>query len=208
LEQKLKDAQTSGASEVASEYQDALRLLEEIHTRKLATIRDEAETARKAAEEAHTAELKRIEEEKKAREEALKSGSATGPAALAFARGGQIPGPDSPVDNIWVKARTGEWFIRNEAARFWGPGFMAGINDPLSDIGQRIQERMSGIVQMIPPQILQPKISFASGGPVMADDRPVKSGHTFVINTTEPVDERFVRRHIIPVLERYERRKR
>jgi hypothetical protein len=209
LEAKLKEAQAAGNTEIFSGYQTALALLEEIHTRKLASIREEAEAARKAAEEAHTAELQRIEEEKKAREEALKSGSAfDSPAALGMATGGRIPGIDSPVDNIWVKARTGEWFIRNEAAHYWGDAFMSDVNNPMSDIGQRIQDRMAGIVQMIPPHIYQPKILFSGGGPVMAGARPEKSGHTFVINTTEPVDERFVRRHIIPVLERYERRKR
>jgi hypothetical protein len=72
--------------EIYSEYQTALDLLEEIHTRKLATIREEAEAARKSAEEAHPAELQRIEEEKKAREEALTSGLATVSSADSSAK--------------------------------------------------------------------------------------------------------------------------
>ena len=209
LEAKMKEADAAGNTEIFSEYRTALDLLEEIHERKLATIREEAVAAAKAAEEAHTAELQRIEEEKKAREEALNSGTATNPSsALGFASGGRIPGPDSRYDNIWVKARTGEWFIRNEAARFWGDSFMAGVNDPMSDIGRRIQDHMAGIIHTVTAPVFAPKVTFATGGPVLSDDRPQKSGHTFVISTTEPVDERFVRRHIIPVLERYERRKR
>lgn len=209
LEAKMKEADAAGNTEIFSEYRTALDLLEEIHERKLATIREEAVAAAKAAEEAHTAELQRIEEEKKAREEALKSGTATNPStALGFATDGRLPGPDSRYDNIWVKARTGEWFIRNEAARFWGDSFMAGVNDPMSDIGRRIQDHMAGIIHTVTAPVFAPKVTFTTGGPVLSDDRPQKSGHTFVINTTEPVDERFVRRHIIPVLERYERRKR
>lgn len=209
LEAKLKEADAAGNTEIFSEYRTALDLLEEIHERKLATIREEAEAAAKAAEEAHAAELQRIEEEKKAREEALKSGTATNPStALGFATGGRLPGPDSRYDNIWVKARTGEWFIRNEAARFWGDSFMAGVNDPMSDIGRRIQDHMAGIIHTVTAPVFAPKVTFATGGPVLSDDRPQNSGHTFVINTTEPVDEKFIRRHVIPVLDRYERRKR
>jgi hypothetical protein len=97
-----------------------------------------------------------------------------------------------------------EFTLDIRAARFWGPGFMVGINDPLSDIGQRIQDRMSGIVQLIPPQILQPKISFATGGQVTTSERPV-TNISVTINTKEQVDTRFVRRNIIPEIERYER---
>lgn len=208
LEQKLKDAQAAGNLAIAQEYQEALQLLEEIHQRKLDTIREEAEAARIAAEKQHTEELQRIEDEKKAREKALKSGDATNPQALGFALGGRIPGPDSPVDNIWVKARTGEWFVRNEAAHYWGDAFMSGINDPMSDIGRRIQERMSGVVHAFTAPVFAPKLSFDTGGPVMASERAGKGGHTFNIYTTEPVDDRLVRRKIIPEIERYEKRKR
>lgn len=207
LEQKLKDAQAAGNLAIAQEYQEALQLLEEIHQRKLTAIRDEAEAARIVAEKQHTEELQRIEEEKKAREASLKSGAATNPAAMGFAFGGRIPGPDSPVDNIWVKARTGEWFIRNESASYWGDAFMAGVNNPMSSAGQAIRERLAGIVHTITAPIMTPKVSFAAGGPVMAAERPGKSGHTFNIYTTGPVDERLVRRKIIPEIERYERRK-
>ncbi|MDD3293087.1 MAG: tape measure protein [Geobacteraceae bacterium] len=208
LEKKLKEARAAGADKVAAEYADALNLLNEIHKRKLETIREEAYAKKKAQEEEHEQELKRIEEEKKARDAALRSNSATNAPTLAMATGGRIPGPDSRYDNIWVKARTGEWFIRNEAAHFWGDAFMAGINNPMSDIGRRIQDHMNGIIHTATAPIFAPKLTFATGGPVITSNERPAAGHTIIINTTEPVDSRLVRRKIIPEIERMERRKR
>lgn len=207
LERKLKEARAAGADNVAAEYAESLNLLEEIHKRKLETIREEALAKKKAQEEEHEQELKRIEEEKKAREAALISGTATNAPTLAMATGGRIPGPDSRYDNIWVKARTGEWFIRNEAAHFWGDAFMSGINNPMSDIGRRIQDHMGAVIHTATAPVFAPKISFAAGGPVISDQRPT-AGHTIIINTTEPVDARLIRKKILPELERIERRKR
>lgn len=60
---------------------------------------------------------------------------------VGMSRGGKLPG-DSLIDSIPVLARPGEWFIRNESAKFWGDGFMAAINAPLSAAGQRLQAAM------------------------------------------------------------------
>jgi hypothetical protein len=207
LQKKLEDAKLAGNLQIGQEYQNALALLDEIHLRKLATIREEAEAARQADEERHIQELKRIEDEKKARESALKSGSAFNlPSAIAMATGGRLPGPDSPVDNIWVKARTGEWFVRNESARYWGDAFMYGVNDPMSAMGRAIRDRMAGVFHTITAPILTPKVSFESGGPVSELPRGGNS-YTFNLYTTNPVDKRLVRREIIPEIERRERKK-
>lgn len=128
---------------------------------------------------------------------------------MGFTSGGRIPGPDGPVDNIWVKARTGEWCVRNEAAHFWGDAFMSGINDPRSDIGLRIQERMAGVVTTVTAPVLTPKLSFSDGGAVMAPESSRRGERKYEVKiyTTEPVDERLIRRRVIPEIERYEKRK-
>jgi len=67
---------------------------------------------------------------------------------------------------------------------------------------------MAGIIHTVTAPVFAPKLTFATGGPVMTDDRSAKSGHTINIYTTEQVDTRLIRRKIIPEIERYERRKR
>jgi hypothetical protein len=75
---------------------------------------------------------------------------------VGMSRGGKLPG-DSLIDSIPVLARPGEWFIRNESAKFWGDGFMAAINAPLSAAGQKLQAAM-GMQR------------FATGGQVQPSD--------------------------------------
>jgi len=196
---KLADAQAAGNLAIVQEYNEALRLLEEIHQRKLANIKAEAEAARKAREESA-------------------SGSASLGTIPGFAGGGRFPGPDSPVDNLIVAVRSGEWGIRNEAVKFWesnvGRGFMAGINDPLSAAGRQIWERLkaraSGWKDYL--YIPTPRVSFATGGSFadaasLQGGRGASGGHTFNFYNTGPVDKKFVRREVIPELERHERLK-
>jgi tape measure domain-containing protein len=218
LEQKLKEAQDAGNLAITQEYREALSLLDEVHRRKVENIRTEAETARVADEQRHTEELQRIAEEKEAREEALKAG--VPPSSIpGFAGGGRIPGMDSPVDNVLIKARTGEWVVRNEAVNFWegklGRGFMAAINAPWSTAGQQIRERLSEIGGSWRNAIVlpTPKVAFATGGLVMPSPSTDDSSrtrasvtHNWYITTPE-FDERTVRRKIVPVLERIERLK-
>ena len=83
--------------------------------------------------------------------------------------GGRLPGGDSPFDSIPVLARPGEWFIRNESARYWGDGFMAAVNEPFSALGRAIRERLQGLSAggMVPlAAAALPR--FAMGGPVSA----------------------------------------
>lgn len=80
---------------------------------------------------------------------------------VGMSRGGKLPG-DSLIDSIPVLARPGEWFIRNESAKFWGDGFMAAINAPFSAAGQKLRSMFAEM----------PK--FATGGQVAA---PVDMGN-------------------------------
>lgn len=83
-------------------------------------------------------------------------------------RGGKLPG-DSKIDSVPVVARPGEWFIRNEASKFWnkqfGSGFMWGINDPWSNFGKRIQSSLSGAV---------PKFKFGGSIPNFSPNIPIR----------------------------------
>jgi tape measure domain-containing protein len=218
LERKLKDAELAGNTQIAQEYREALSLLDEVHRRKLENIRTEAEEARIADEQRHTEELERIAEEKKAREDALKAG--VPPSAIpGFATGGRIPGVDSPVDNVLIKARTGEWVVRNEAVNFWesqvGRGFMSAINTPWSAAGQQIRARLSELRGNWREAIVlpTPKVAFATGGmvlPAPSSGETTRNERPMVNNwyiTTQEFDERTIRRKVIPTLERIEKRK-
>lgn len=218
LDRKLKEAEKAGNTEIANEYKEALSLLNEVHKRKLENIRTEAEEARKADEERHTEELERIAEEKKAREDALNAG--VSPSSIpGFAGGGKIPGMDSPVDNVLIKARTGEWVVRNEAVNFWesriGRGFMSAINTPWSNAGKQIWEQLSGMRGSWRDAIVlpAPKLAYATGGmvvPPSSSEERSREKRTVVHNwyiTTQDFDEQTVRKKVIPVLERIERLK-
>jgi len=74
---------------------------------------------------------------------------------VGMSRGGKLPG-ESLIDSIPVLARPGEWFIRNESARFWGDAFMNAINTPFSTAGQKLQAMMTGVKH------------FSTGGQVQA----------------------------------------
>ena len=95
---------------------------------------------------------------------------ATGGRVLGMARGGRFPG-DSKQDSLWVRARPGEGFVRNEALSVWdsllGPGFFEGINAPWSKAGQRIKAAMSGNISGFSiPVPGAPRMADASGGRV------------------------------------------
>jgi tape measure domain-containing protein len=188
---KLADAQTAGNTAIIQEYREALDLLEEIHKRKMANIKEETEAARKAAAES--------------------SATSTG-TIPGFAGGGRFPGPDSPVDNLIVKVRSGEWGIKNEAVRFWesniGRGFMAGINDPLSAAGRQIWERLKARASAWKDYIYipTPRVNFATGG-AFSDAAPFQGqdqgGVTQIVNIyPQRLDEATVRREVLPVLEK------
>ena len=68
---------------------------------------------------------------------------ATGGEVIHMATGGRLPGADSQEDLLTVKARKGEWFIRNESARHWtdsiGSWFMNAVNAPSSLSGKHLE---------------------------------------------------------------------
>jgi tape measure domain-containing protein len=194
---KLADAQQAGNTAITQEYQEALKLLEEIHKKKMANIKEEAEAAKKAA---------------------LESSTSSPTAIPGFAGGGRFPGPDSPVDNLIVKVRSGEWGIRNEAVRFWegniGRGFMAGINDPLSAAGRQIWERLRAKATAWKDYLYipTPRVNFATGGAFsdaaefqgQATDGRV----TQIINIyPQRLDEATFRREVLPHMEKVTRLK-
>jgi tape measure domain-containing protein len=188
---KLADAQQAGNTAITQEYQEALKLLEEIHKKKMANIKEETEAAKKAA---------------------LESSSSSPTVIPGFAGGGRYPGPDSPVDNLIVKVRSGEWGIKNEAVRFWetnvGRGFMVGINDPLSAAGRQIWERLQAKASAWKEHfyIPTPRVNFAAGG-AFSDAAPLQgaspAGLSMTVNIyPQRMDEATVRREVLPVLEK------
>lgn len=64
LEQRLKEAQESGAQAAARDAQEALKVAEELHRRKMQQIRDEEAARRKAAQEEQIREAARAEAER------------------------------------------------------------------------------------------------------------------------------------------------
>lgn len=67
------------------------------------------------------------------------SGKSQGGRVRGMASGGRLAGRSSTRDTELIKARKGEWFIRNEAAEYWDsirPGLMEGINKPFSAMGR------------------------------------------------------------------------
>ena len=159
----------------------------------------------------------------------------TGPyKSIMMAAGGKLPG-DSKVDSVPVLARPGEWFIRNESADHWsskfGDGFMNGINKPLSVAGRTISSALSkasNLSSIAVPQLSPaPQFAFAGGGSV-----PSTSGSTdgltskldklidilnrnsngdsitnnISVSATELTEEG-IRRVVIPVMERIQKRK-
>lgn len=196
---RLADAQEAGNTAIVNEYQEALRLLDELHKRKMANIKEEAEAARKEREKAAAA-----------------SSSSSSALAPGFAGGGRFPGPDSPVDNLLVRVRSGEWAVNNEAVHFWerniGRGFMAGINAPLSAAGRQIWERLKARAGAWKDYIYvpTPRMNFAAGG-AFSDAAPLQgaaAGVTQVVNIyPQRLDEATVRREVLPVLEKVTRLK-
>ena len=73
----------------------------------------------------------------------LKQANAEGGPVYKMASGGRLPGQSGPNDTLDVKARPGEWFIRNEAVAEWqrriGNWFMPGVNRPNSTPGKYLQ---------------------------------------------------------------------
>jgi len=65
-----------------------------------------------------------------------------------YATGGQISGIDRGYDSKNIKARPGEWVIKNKAVDHWkekfGSGFMNGINNPTSAMGAHINQTLTG----------------------------------------------------------------
>ncbi|RII29125.1 MAG: hypothetical protein CXR31_04480 [Geobacter sp.] len=99
-------------------------------------------------------------------------GGGSSPSYTGMATGGKLPGGDSAFDSIPVMARPGEWFIRNEAAHFWGDELMSVFNNPFGGAGKDVMARLGGFVRST-PQLPVAKMAFAGGGPVTA---PVDMG--------------------------------
>ncbi len=156
----------------------------------------EEEMARE--KERHELVMKHIEAENGARDKygvgTPPQQFSTGGPVLKFARGGKLPG-ESTQDSLWVKARPGEWFIRNEAARHWtqqfGGGFMAAINNPWSAAGEAIRNSVRGLKSRVSATLPAPKQAFATGGMVQAFSnggavQPPGSGKTTRIEFVAP----------------------
>ncbi|MBJ6798627.1 tape measure protein [Geomonas propionica] len=93
---------------------------------------------------------------------------------VGFNRGGRFPG-NSLYDTLQVWARPGEWFVQNEAADFWGDSFMAAVNEPWTQAGQEIQQRLAGFNAPVMPDIPMPGVAFSTGGRVSVPEPAEKS---------------------------------
>ena len=164
-----------------------------------------------------------------------KEASSKGPyKSIMMATGGKLPG-ESKIDSVPVLARPGEWFIRNESADHWsskfGDGFMNGINKPLSAAGRTISSAVSKASNLssiaIPQMAPVPQMAFAGGGAVpfvggTSDGLSSKLDKLIdILNRNENGDnitnnisvsateltEEGIRRVVIPVMERIQKRK-
>ena len=101
------------------------------------------------------------------------SGKSQGGRVRGYASGGRFPGVSSTRDTELVKARKGEWFIRNESADYWdslAPGFMNGINKPFSSVGRMIADTIKNqnITTRNKLSTNSRNLTTASGGDIMS----------------------------------------
>jgi tape measure domain-containing protein len=182
LKKQLAEARALQDTESERQLNQALANAEKIHKVKLANLKTEQSTTTSS------------------------SSDATG--GMKFNRGGRLPG-NSPFDSLQVWARPGEWFINNEAANEWGDTFMAGVNNPLSEVGRRIKARMAGLPNRFDMSALpMPKLRFAAGGQVVGQGTASGSPITQINHiTVQELNEATIRRTVLPVLEKVTRLK-
>lgn len=159
-----KDAQEGAETEaerIKRELDEAVELREAIIEVKLEGLTAVEDALDKLEADIRTVKVK------------VETTKADGGPVHTFARGGRLPG-ESKKDSIPVRARPGEWFIRNEAAHFWekvgGSNFMHGINDPLSKAGEKIRGALQGIQNFNLGGMVQSMLpGFAEGGTMAFD---------------------------------------
>ena len=149
LNAKLKQAVALNDAESQRQLQQAIENANKLHDIKMKNIAAEAAAAA-AADSAKSSTKKQ-----------------------GYARGGRFPGYGL-FDTLQVWARPGEWFVQNEAADFWGDGFMSAINEPWTVAGQAIQKRLAGFSAPVAPEISRPQVAFATGGKVTSSDSTEK----------------------------------
>jgi len=205
------------------QFEEALAREEEIHQKRLEDIAIENE-----------ARMQKLQSTDAPADPSLAPEGLKMTSNIHMSSGGKLPG-DSKIDSIPVLARPGEWFIRNESADHWtsrfGAGFMNGINKPLSSAGKTISSALSKVGNASFPApnmfVPAPKLSFAGGGAVpsvggVSDslssklDRLIdvlnrnENGDTITNNisvSATELTEDGIRRVVIPVMERIQKRK-
>lgn len=124
------------------------------------------------------------------------------PKIPGMASGGRVGGTGTGDNQLrWLDPR--EWVINPGAVSHWGTAVMAAMNNPFSNAGRMLADRINGI--SIPQMTINaPRLAMAAGGQV-GTLQPHSAGATInlTINTTQPVDDTFIRRKIIPELNRY-----
>ena len=110
-------------------------------------------------------------------------------APIKRAIGGWIPGVGNS-DSVHAMLTPGEFVIRKSAASFFGNDFLHAINN----------------MRLPDMSIKAPVLHFATGGPV-PQVQTAGASINLTINTSQPVDDVFIRRKIIPELERMARLK-
>jgi tape measure domain-containing protein len=153
----------------------------------------------------HELKMAQIAEQNAAQNASAAGSTPSGNPGAGFARGGPVGGRGlGDIVKAWLDPR--EWVIQPGATKFWGDGILQAFNEPWSQAGQIIAASIRGIPTL--PYIPIPKINYATGG------RATGGGDTYQNNSTinlqisvREIDEATVRREIIPVIERYTRRK-
>lgn len=126
------------------------------------------------------------------------------PKIPGMATGGRVGGIGTGDNQLrWLDPR--EWVMHPGAVSHWGADIMAAMNAPFSQAGQMLAQRLNGI--NVPSMAINPpRMAMATGGNV-GNLQQAGATISLTINTTQPVDDTFIRRKIIPELERYARLK-
>lgn len=146
-------------------------------------------------------QLELIDKINKANIDALKKNpdNLVRPTIPGMATGGRVGGIGTGDNQLrWLDPR--EWVINPGAVSHWGSSVMAAMNNPLSNAGRMLADRINGL--SIPAMTIQtPRLAMATGGQV-GTIQQAGAAINLTINTTQPVDDTFIRRKILPELNR------
>jgi len=205
---RVRDALKSLQSEFDNLTMSKVQLEEKRYNEEKLKWQQDYQTAQQQNNEDAIKELRKqlalIEEIHKIKVADLQSDPANSKAPVYRAVGGWIPGVGSG-DTVPAMLTPGEYVIRKAAASYWGGGIMAAINNPFGQFGRELQGRIAGLAASLPSAPAVPKLAYATGGPAVQEQQQAPMVLNFNITATQQVDETFIRRKIIPEIERVAR---